>query len=519
MSMKRREFLIAAGAAAGVAATGRQVFRSSSWPKAWADARPNILVIMTDDQTVSQMSALSAVNSLIAAQGATFDQTIDPIPLCCPSRASVLTGQYPHNHGVVANGGTHGGYAALDQTNTIAKWMHDAGYRTGHIGKYMNGFNKSRTRPVGWDEWWATSKNPFLMWDYTLNHNGQEVPYGYSATEYKTDVLTELALTFIQSSAGSSQPLYMNLWYTAPHNEQGTDSHKVTYNTAPRPAPRHVGAFGTATLPADPSIGEADVSDKPAWVRAMKPLSASKLASLTKRYRTQLESLLAVDEGVSRVIAALASTGRLDNSVLIFTSDNGQMHGEHRIPSGKIAVYEPSLRIPLCVRGSWLRTREPCRRPGVGHRSRAHLGPAGWSRGRSYDRRPSAPGRDLRCDRSRSSDPRRERDGHHHRGAVRRCAHEALGLCRVSDQGDRALRPRHRSLPAHQRGRVGRGHQPADGTQGPPHHAPHGEWGGLQRARPRDPRLNDQAPRTAQIVRAWDLADESLAGMRGSTRE
>ena len=349
--MKRREFLRVAGATGGVAVTGSLSARELWWPQAFAAVRPNVVVIMTDDQTVSQMSALATVSSQIAAKGATFDRAIDPIPLCCPARASFLTGQYPHNHGVLANNGTQGGYAALDQTNTIARWMHDAGYRTAHIGKYMNGYNQFRARPVGWDEWWATSKNAFLMWDYTLNHNGQEVHYGYAPADYKTDVLTGLALAFVQSMAGSPQPLYLNLWYTAPHSEQGTDSQGVTYNQAPRPAPRHVGVFGAAALPNDPSIGEADVSDKPAWVRALPPIGTSRRATLAKRYRSELESLLSVDEGVSKVITALDKIGRLANTVLIFTSDNGFTHGEHRVAARKVVVYEPSLRVPLCVRG------------------------------------------------------------------------------------------------------------------------------------------------------------------------
>jgi N-acetylglucosamine-6-sulfatase len=347
--MRRRQFLKAV-AAGGVAAGSLSASGLRS-PRVWAAARPNVVVIMTDDQAVSQMSALATVRNQIMSQGVTFDRAIDPIPLCCPARASFLTGQYPHNHGVLANNGTKGGYAALDQTNTIARWMHDAGYRTAHIGKYMNGYNRFRARPTGWDEWWATSKNPFLMWDYTLNHNGQEVHYGYASADYKTDVLTGLALAFIQSMQGSPQPLYLNLWYTAPHAEQGTDSRGVTYNQAPRPAPRHVGAFASAALPNDPSIGEADVSDKPAWVRALSPIGTSRRATLTQRYRTELASLLSVDEGVAKVITALTNAGRLANTILIFMSDNGYTHGEHRVAAQKVVVYEPSLLVPLCVRG------------------------------------------------------------------------------------------------------------------------------------------------------------------------
>ena len=143
------------------------------------------------------------------------------------------------------------------------------------------------------------------MWDYTLHHNGQELYYGYSAAEYKTDVLTGFAVNFIRSISGLAPTSLPEPLVHGPHNEQGTDSHKVTYNTAPRPAPRHTGAFSTEPLPIDPSFNEADVSDKPAWVRSQPLMGKSKVASVTKRYQTQLASLLAVDEGVSQVITAL----------------------------------------------------------------------------------------------------------------------------------------------------------------------------------------------------------------------
>ena len=185
-----------------------------------------------------------------------------PVPLCCPARASLLTGQYPHNHGVQSNkSASGGGFDGLDQTNTLARWLHDAGYRTSHIGKYMNGYNQGKAIPIGWDEWWATSQRPFLMYDYTLNHNGAERSFGFAPADYKTDVLTRLATDFVRTSAPQAQPFYLQLWYTAPHVEEGTDSTGQSYNDQPpRPAPRHRGLYSNAPFPTAPSFNEADVS-------------------------------------------------------------------------------------------------------------------------------------------------------------------------------------------------------------------------------------------------------------------
>jgi hypothetical protein len=177
----------------------------------------------------------------------TFTNAIAPVPLCCPARASLLTGRDPQNHGVLSNeAATGGGFDGLDQSDTVARWLHDAGYRTAHIGKYMNGYGPRSAIPPGWDEWWATSVNPFLMYDYTLNHDGQEEHFGFAPEDYKTDVLTRLATGFVRDATPQAQPFYLQLWYTAPHAELGTDIRGATYKDAPRPAPRHLDRYASA---------------------------------------------------------------------------------------------------------------------------------------------------------------------------------------------------------------------------------------------------------------------------------
>jgi arylsulfatase A-like enzyme len=322
-------------------------------PETADGSRPNIVFFLTDDQSADQMSALPAVRELIAGRGTTFSNAIVPIPLCCPARASLVTGQYPHNHGVVSNDNSAGGgFAGLDQTNTLPRWLRNAGYRTAHVGKYMNGYGQSRPVPTGWDEWWATSRNPFLMYDYTLNHNGVETPFGFAPSDYKTDVITRISRDFVRTSAPSAQPFYLQVWYTAPHVETGTDSRGQTWDDrAPRPAPRHVNAYSTAPMPKDPSYAEADVSDKPRWVQNLPMIGASRTNVLTSKYRQQLAALASVDEGIRQIVDAVAAAGELDTTIFVFSSDNGYTHGEHRIAFRKSVIYEPSIKVPLFVAG------------------------------------------------------------------------------------------------------------------------------------------------------------------------
>ena len=350
-------------AVACTASTGDQVAQPPPSDQQPA-ARPNIVFFLTDDQSANQMVALPAVKELIAKRGVTFTNAIAPVPLCCPARASLLTGKDPQSHGVLSNeDATGGGFDGLDQSDTVARWLHDAGYRTAHIGKYMNGYGARKPIPPGWDEWWATSVNPFLMYDYTLNHDGQEEHFGYDPKDYKTDVLTGLATDFVKGAAGGSQPFYLQLWYTAPHAELGTDSHGVTYTDAPRPAPRDAGRYASATLPPDPSFNEADVSDKPGWIRALPAIGRQRVQAITGNYRNRLASLASVDDGIRAVVHAVEAAGELDRTVFVFTSDNGYEQGEHRFPSGKSVVYEPSIRVPFYVAGPGFRPGTTVRTP------------------------------------------------------------------------------------------------------------------------------------------------------------
>jgi N-acetylglucosamine-6-sulfatase len=322
-------------------------------------APPNIVVVMTDDQAVGTIGVMSEVASLLAEQGVTFESSYVSYPLCCPSRATYLTGQYAHNHGVLGaeqppSRTTYASTRKSLATDTLPIWLRRAGYVTAHIGKYMNGYGDYQPTevPPGWTEWYAPAgkDSTYGYDDFKLNQNGHPVRYGSGRKEaYQTDVLTEKAVDFISDRAPSHAPFFLSVAYLAPHRGQA-DGERCSGSA--RPAPRHERAFAAEELAGTPSINEADVSDKPELVRKLDPLGAGELEHLTTAYRCQLESLLAVDEGVAAIHRALEQAGELDQTVLIFTSDNGLLQGEHRLTNSKLFPYQEALRVPLIVRGA-----------------------------------------------------------------------------------------------------------------------------------------------------------------------
>ncbi len=323
---------------------------------AGAQARSNVVVVMTDDETVEELGWMPRTRALLGSGGVTFKRSYVSYPVCCPSRATYLTGRYPHNHRVLGLSAPTGGYGRLDKANTVASWLQRTGYHTGHIGKFLNGYGDETPAdvPPGWSEW-AGSVDPFTyrMWGYRLNENGIFRTYGSQFFEdpeqYQTDVYTRKAVDFIERNAGR-KPFFLSLAYLAPHHET-QDTRIVTGRTV-RAAPRHSGTYANVTLRNRPSYDEADISDKPAFRRRLTPpLTQQREQTIRLERIARLESLRAVDEGVQQVVAALDRRGVLGNTYILFTSDNGFMHGEHRVPSGKLLPYEESSRVPLLIRG------------------------------------------------------------------------------------------------------------------------------------------------------------------------
>jgi len=357
--LTRGRVLLLAGAAlltalAAIAAGSRTAPDKAAAATAAAQARPNIVVIETDDQTVEQLRFMPNVKQLIADQGVTFDNSFVSYSLCCPSRSTFLTGQYAHNHGVMGNSPPSGGYTKLNHQNTLAVWLQRGGYHTVMVGKYLNGYGANGTEhdvPPGWSEWYGATKLPFL--GFTINENGQLRTYPADQANYQTDVFAGLAVDAIRRNAGSDTPLFVWLTPHAPHSgppadpdDRGTGAFRGPYVAA-----KYRNALSGQGLPQPPSFNELDVSDKPAAIRNRRLLNANQTARATEMYQQEGESLLSVDDAVRSVVDALRAGDELDRTLLVFTDDNGFMHGEHRIPSGKVVVYEPSIRVPLVMRG------------------------------------------------------------------------------------------------------------------------------------------------------------------------
>lgn len=321
-----------------------------------APQRPNIVVVMSDDQTVESMRVMANVNALLGEQGTTFDNNYVSFPLCCPSRTTFITGQYGHNHTVMGNAPPQGGYEKLAPThaNTLPAWLKLAGYRTMHIGKYLNGYGRQRPTevPPGWDEWFGSvDPSTYRYYDYTLNENGKLVRYGTAAGDYQADVYTAKAVDAVKRLAARTEPFFLSVAYLAPHSGGPRESDDPANLATPAPAPRHRNRFSAEPMPRTAAFNEADVSDKPLAVRRRPLFGPARVNAITEMYRQRLESLLAVDEGVAAIVRALQDSGELSRTLFVYTSDNGFFQGEHRIPSGKVQPYEPSARVPLVMRG------------------------------------------------------------------------------------------------------------------------------------------------------------------------
>jgi arylsulfatase A-like enzyme len=356
--------------------------------------RPSFVVIQTDDQTLGELyasfghprlQAMPNTLNLIAKRGETFNNYYVSYPLCCPSRVSLLTGRYSHNNGVKGNVQPNGGYFGFSfraaYKHNLAVWLQDAGYRTIHVGKFLNGYgdepyDNGTTIPPGWSAWHTVEKadTTHYYYGYSLNDNGQiDGPFGdsgswetreYGARDdigcpfaptnglpcyYETDTLTNIATAEMQGTS-PEQPFYLQLDYTAPHGD-------FRHPAGPEPAPRHNEWFKGAPFPHSRSQGfdEGNVSDKPRFIREAPYLSLSDIHTYRVYYDKALESLRSIDDGVKQLIDTLGSLHRLRNTYIIFTSDNGFFFGEHRLIGGKFLAYEPSTHLPFLIRGPHIR--------------------------------------------------------------------------------------------------------------------------------------------------------------------
>jgi N-acetylglucosamine-6-sulfatase len=377
------------------------------------DGRPNILVVMTDDESAADVATMPNVKRLLAKRGTTFADAVDSFPLCCPSRATFITGQYAHNHGVLGNFWPYGWYGMKHRGNTLPHWLQKSGYRTALIGKWLNGYgalNAHGEVPRGFDIWrglldvsaydyfnfvmnqdgklktWGDQKFAmglvrFANVEVTPNPKGLQgvfeklqeefgpAPYDYWGTHktrnYSPDVTGKLTENLVKAEKDSTDPFF--IWWApaAPHREDVATTLMGRPGPDPRPAPRYRQKSESFLLPRPPSFNEADISDKSSnMTDHATSLSDAQVKQLQLDYQGRIGSLRAVDDHVKRLIAILKRTHQLDNTLVVFVSDNGWLQGEHRIPGDKFLPYEESLRVPLIMRG-----------PGVpaGRTVRAHV--------------------------------------------------------------------------------------------------------------------------------------------------
>lgn len=315
--------------------------------------RPNLVLVLADDLdalTAPIWDALPQTQRLLKDRGLSFDHAYSPTPICCAARASILTGQYGHNTGVLTNGGEYGGWETFvangGEDVTFALALHDAGYRTALIGKYMNGIEADALHiPPGWDDWVVgTDINFYTGYNYTLNDNGLPLSFGENPEDYSTDVLVGRALDFLdETEVNDEQPFLLYFAPTAPHLPLP-------------PAPRHAdNPYRNATAPHRANFNEADITDKSSWLRASGGRrQTSVLRWNDTDFANRMGSLYALDEAVAQLVQRLLEDGELDNTWIIFTSDNGYNLGSHRLLH-KMAPYDESVRIPLVAWGPGVR--------------------------------------------------------------------------------------------------------------------------------------------------------------------
>jgi arylsulfatase A-like enzyme len=356
--------------------------------------KPSIVVVMLDDlDTRSLADLLNAhlmpnLQNRIIDHGVAFSEAYVSTPLCCPSRATFLTGQYPHNTGIVNSkllypgAGLEYAVGRFDDTVTIATRLQSLGYTTAHVGKYLNGYGSDATLtslspafdphyvPPGWAHWRAlVDFSTYCVYDYTINADGDLIQYLLPPGEtedsatYQTNVLADLAESFLLDHRDDAEPFYLEVMPLTPHAEKcsgaydGQPPDQDGFDKRIRPDPQDAAAVVPAYVPS-PAYDE-DLADKPSWMSTTPPLTPDDLANVSEQYRQRLRAMLSVDRLIGRLIAALGP--RLDDAVIVVTSDNGWLYGEHRI-SGKVYAYREAARVPLYIVAP---DSQPGARPGL----------------------------------------------------------------------------------------------------------------------------------------------------------
>ncbi|MGH3359009.1 MAG: sulfatase-like hydrolase/transferase [Nocardioidaceae bacterium] len=323
--------------------------------------RPNIVTIMVDDMRADELSGpwMRHTRALIQDDGASFENSFSPSPVCGPARASFFSGKYAHNTGVRTNRGPSA-FSRFDDANTLPVWLQDAGYNTAHLGKYLNGYGSDSPPgsdgsspeeyvPPGWDKWYGSlGGSTYRYYNTKLSENGKgTIDLG---GRYQTSAYGSIGSQLVSRMAAEREPFFLDLSFTAPHTggPREPDDPKIA---TPARRPELRGAYNDRITQPRGRAGEPCNEDKPRVISDAPPLSPAKQAQVVSAARQRAESLATVDDSVRDVFAALRRSGELDNTYVVFTSDNGYYQGEFRQAFGKELPYEPALRTPTLVRG------------------------------------------------------------------------------------------------------------------------------------------------------------------------
>ncbi len=308
---------------------------------------PNIVFVLTDDLSMDLLRFMPQVQAL-QSRGLTFDNYFVSDSLCCPSRSSIFTGNFPHDTGVFTNAGPDGGigafYAHDNEQSSFNVALHDAGYRTAMMGKYLNGYLQGPTRspvpstyvPPGWDRW-DVPGYAYSEYNYTLNENGRLRHFGHRPADYLTDVLARKGVQFVNGSSAEDKPFFLELATFAPHSPY-------------TPARRYAHDFPGLQAPRPPNF-DVLPTNPPQWLASHPPLGPGRIALINRAFRRRVQSVQAVDDMLKRLQLALSADGQLSNTYIVFSSDNGLHTGEYRLNPGKLTAFDTDIHVPLVVTG------------------------------------------------------------------------------------------------------------------------------------------------------------------------
>ena len=360
-----------------------------------AAGQPNIVVVMADDMRSDDLEFAPALRRMFTKHGLTFKNSFSSFPLCCPARASFLTGTYPHNHHVYWHEAPYA-YGAFDDSRTLATSLSSVGYNTGFIGKYLNKYGDHRSLvsgkpswnyvPRGWTDWRAAFSDPGLAGVHGGVYNYFDTPYNINGLldnshrgTYQSvvvgDFATSMARRFSSSRRRTGKPFFMYVNFVAPHNGGPHESDDPEFNTPARPAwvrGRFDRVRRASGIPRGGGPTEARMSDKRSDMRKLSEPSPRERAALAEVTRQRAEAIFALDRQVNRLVRQLKASGQWGRTIFVFTSDNGYFLGEHRLRPGKARTYEPSLRVPILVTGPGMRTGRAALRPDQPGRPERH---------------------------------------------------------------------------------------------------------------------------------------------------